>query len=289
MAMAGMGSVSWAQTLDCTKDVNGAITSVDSCYVQPDEYYMTIYKMGLCTAQPVAPTTGVAADLSSCTTVFENLTGSRIMAVKGVSGKLTGTMARPANGTYTHGYVLAAPQFEIKTKNTFSTPRTAAGDLASPIGSTCWSTSATAYVYTGPTVTRVAYPGTCNATLDPLTHGVAITSMNSFTSYVQNLTPTSTFTDPSGTNAYLVSNTMKLGTGVGLGMGDITRLLGVVPMPVTVSAATTGMDISFKVSQGATLAMCDVANSYCGTNLTANGGSVIYFGGGPFAVQMTLK
>jgi len=132
MAIAGMGSAALAQTADCSKDGSGAITSMDTCYVEPNEYYMTIYKMGLCTAQPGTPTSSVAADFSSCTTVFENSAGSRIKAVKGVSSNLTGTMTRPANGTYTHGYVLAAPQFEIKTKHTFSTPRAAAGDLLSP-------------------------------------------------------------------------------------------------------------------------------------------------------------
>jgi hypothetical protein len=276
MILLGMGATAWAQT-DCVKDANGAITSTSTCYVQPDEYYMTIYKMGLCTAQP-APSLTTAADFSSCTTVFESTTGSRIKVIKGTSSALTGTMTRPPNGSYTYGYVIAEPQFEIKTQHTFSTSRIAAGATGYPSGTTCWSTLGTAYVYSNST----SAPATCG---NPVSgNDVTTQKMNSFS-------PTSASSNAmfSTTAAYLVDSTMKQSAGANNSMGSITRLLGVAPMAVTVSASTTGMNSSFKVSQGSTVAMCDANNAYCGTNNAVNGGSIVYFGGGPFAVLMTLQ
>jgi len=280
IALLGLGATAWAQT-DCLKDANGAITSTSTCYVQPDEYYLTIYKMGLCTAQP-APTPTVAADFSSCSTVFENTSGSRIKVIKGTSSALTGTMTRPPNGAYTFGYVIAEPKFEVKTQHTFSPDRSIAVIGAQKF-STCWSTLGTAYVYD---VTNPSTPATCGSTVSG--NDVTTQKMNSFspTGAISN----ATFSTTAGNvSAYLVDSSMKQSAGVSNSMGSITRLLGVAPMAVTVSASTTGMNSSFKVSQGSTVAMCDVNNAYCGTNNAVNGGSIVYFGGGPFAVLMTLQ
>jgi hypothetical protein len=279
MALLGLGAAAWAQT-DCVKDANGAITSTSTCYVQPDEYYLTIYKMGLCTAQP-APSLATAADFSSCTTVFESTTGSRIKVIKGTSSALTGTMTRPPNGSYTYGYVIAEPQIEIKTQHTFSTSRIAAGATGHPSGTTCWSTLGTAYVYSN----SPSAPATCGSTVSG--NDVTTQKMNSFSP--AGASSNATFSTTAGNvSAYLVDATMKQSAGANNSMGSITRLLGVAPLAVTVSASTTGMNSSFKVSQGSTVAMCDSSNAYCGPP-PAPAGSIIYFGGGPFAVLMTLQ
>lgn len=265
-----IGCSAWAQS-DCATS-SGAITSTTTCYVQPDEYYLTIYKLGLCTAQPTAPASGVAADLSSCTTVFENTSGSRVKVIKGTSSALTGTMTRPSNGTYTYGYVIAEPQFEIKTAQTFSTTRTAMSDFST--GTSCWSTLGTAYVYSSSTT----YPAKCGNSVSG--NDVTTQKMNSFSS--SSASSSATFTTTAGTvSAYLVKSDLSLGTGTNTpAMGDITRLLGIAPMPVTVAATTAGMNSSFNVSQGSTLTM------YTGGAIT---GGIVYFGGGPFAVLMTLQ
>ena len=45
--------------------------SEGSCYETPEEYGVTIYKMGLCTSNPAPSSAGSAPDTSSCSFNFE--------------------------------------------------------------------------------------------------------------------------------------------------------------------------------------------------------------------------
>ena len=65
-----------------------------SCYITPEVYKITIYEMGLCTADPLAGTyvnssddvvTDYAIDESSCSSTFKNSNGSLVNLAGGAS------------------------------------------------------------------------------------------------------------------------------------------------------------------------------------------------------------
>ena len=96
----------------------------DGCYITPETYKITIYEMGLCTADPLAGTyvnnsdvvvTDYAIDESSCSATFKNSNGSLVNLAGGASQALTGgTDIRPSTGSYAHAYVKIKNVFGLK-------------------------------------------------------------------------------------------------------------------------------------------------------------------------------
>ena len=112
---------------------------VDACNDTPDEYEITFYKLGLCTA------TSAANDLSSCQYIVNNTSGVEHVIKVGTSG----TMAIPEfsidNGTYTHMVVLVSNKLGIKHSFTATNSLTGASSSA---GTTCWTSVAGPSAYT---------------------------------------------------------------------------------------------------------------------------------------------
>ena len=112
---------------------------VDACNDTPDEYEITFYKLGLCTA------TSAANDLSSCQYIVNNTSGVEHVIKAGTSG----TMAIPEfsidNGTYTHMVVLVSNKLGIKHSFTATNSLTGASSSA---GTTCWTSVAGPSAYT---------------------------------------------------------------------------------------------------------------------------------------------
>ena len=112
---------------------------VDACNDTPDEYEITFYKLGLCTA------TTAANDLSSCQYIVNNTSGVEHVIRAGTSG----TMAIPEfsidNGTYTHMVVLVSNKLGIKHSFTATNSLTGASSSA---GTTCWTSVAGPSAYT---------------------------------------------------------------------------------------------------------------------------------------------
>ena len=112
---------------------------VDACNDTPDEYEITFYKLGLCTA------TTAANDLSSCQYIVNNTSGVEHVIKAGTSG----TMAIPEfsidNGTYTHMVVLVSNKLGIKHSFTATNSLTGASSSA---GTTCWTSVAGPSAYT---------------------------------------------------------------------------------------------------------------------------------------------
>ncbi len=111
----------------------------DQCNDTPDEYEITFYKLGFCTA------TTAANDLSSCQFIVDNAAGVTQHVIKGTSG----TMAIPEfsidNGTYTHMVVLASNKLGIKHSFTATNSLTGASSSA---GTSCWTSVAGPSAYT---------------------------------------------------------------------------------------------------------------------------------------------
>ena len=99
-----------------------ALTDGGFCKGTPDEYGVTVYKMGFCTKNPANPTgssvlAGSAPDYSSCSWTYENSTGESASFSAGGSIDLTDSFAStPATGTYPYAVMLISKDFDIKGK-----------------------------------------------------------------------------------------------------------------------------------------------------------------------------
>jgi hypothetical protein len=111
----------------------------DACSDTPDEYEITFYKLGICTA------TTVANDLSSCQYIVNDAAGVNHVIVAGT----TGAMAIPEfaidPGTYTHMVVVISNKLGVKHSFTAANSLTGA---SSSTGTSCWTSVAGPSAYT---------------------------------------------------------------------------------------------------------------------------------------------
>ena len=111
----------------------------DACSDTPDEYEITFYKLGLCTA------TTAANDLSSCQYIVDNAAGVTHAIIAGTSGAMAIPEFSIDNGTYTHMLVLVSNKLGIKHSFTASNSLTGASSSA---GTSCWTSVAGPSAYT---------------------------------------------------------------------------------------------------------------------------------------------
>ena len=128
------------------EDADGVITftgdqSDADCAFAPDEYTVKIYKMALCTSAPTRPTTSDTYDVSSCVDVINSPDGQDVNLAAGSEMTLS-DVTRPANGSYSYGYILMANTFGIKAKKQFTNTMHTYDSGAS--GNYCWTKDATA-------------------------------------------------------------------------------------------------------------------------------------------------
>ena len=116
---------------------------VDACNDTPDEYEITFYKLGLCTA------TTAANDLSSCQYIVNNTSGVEHVIKVGTSGAMAIPEFSIDNGTYTHMVVLISNKLGIKHSFTATNTLTgvAVGGTATT-GTSCWTSVAGPSAYT---------------------------------------------------------------------------------------------------------------------------------------------
>jgi hypothetical protein len=226
--------------------VNGAITDSATCRTQADKLTVKIYEIGLCTAQPTAPTTTAAADLTSCQKIFSNTSGSQVTVTGTTSSGFSGTFTRPPNGTYTYGYMTLGPDHAVQASLTFASAKTVTGGASS--GTHCWTkdgsmwrldTSTSAFVECGNTV--------------GINLGMATSEYNSLDGsggvFINSDSPAA------GTNRYLTGEDLKLKVqpSSSTSYGDITKqLISVALSPtITVTDTTTNIDVGFMSSRSA--------------------------------------
>ena len=111
----------------------------DQCSDTPDEYEITFYKLGLCTA------TTAANDLSSCQYIVDNAAGVTHAIIAGTSGAMAIPEFSIDNGTYTHMLVLVSNKLGIKHSFTATNSLTGASSSA---GTTCWTSVTGPSAYT---------------------------------------------------------------------------------------------------------------------------------------------
>ena len=229
----------------CNTNPSGAITNTyGTCTSTPDTYIIHIYKSGLCNG--IDPSSATIPNLNSqCVTTFDSGASPLSVTVQnGISSPLaSGTITRPPNGTYTHGFVLIRKDIDMKAIKTLA--NTVNGSNGGP-GSTCWTESGIA---TSGNLTKC---------------GPSASAVGFTTSLVNNLagsgncpigTPAFHCTYEEApydvTYAYLVTSSNSLATSD----SDVANLLGFATFssPITVSDSSTAQIIQFRVTQGVTL------------------------------------
>ncbi|MBU1654292.1 MAG: hypothetical protein KJ558_05610 [Gammaproteobacteria bacterium] len=233
-----------AMAADACIYTNGAITNTANCDTQPDQYTMTVYRVGVCTSRPGTPATGRPADLSMCSIVFENSTGSKVTITDGVGSALSGTFSRPPNGTYTHAYVVIAPQIQIRTQHTFNRTLQAFSS-GSGTGTKCWTKDKTVYVDGNDYESSFAC-GDSVAGLGTFTN--KLNSMGGIANYGEEVSNTLA--------VYLTQLDLSLGTGSATNsMGTIAYLFGISSLSssATITNNSSSLDVGFKTKTACAL------------------------------------
>jgi len=112
---------------------------VDACNDTPDEYEITFYKLGLCTA------TTAANDLSSCQYIVNNDAGVTHVIEKGTSGAMAIPEFSIDSGTYPYMVVVISNKLGIK--HSFTATNSLTG-VSSSAGTSCWTSVAGPSAYT---------------------------------------------------------------------------------------------------------------------------------------------
>ena len=234
------------------------------CYGTPEEYGVTIYKMGLCTSNPAPSSAGSAPDTSSCTFNFEKDDGVGETASFAAGGEvdLSETYSSiPSVGNYTYAYIEIKNSFDIKAKY---------GPLGDAANTTYFTngTFGEAGTVTGASATPPS--GEYTATTAP---------MNTF--YGENgedvCVATGDETVTGGTiRAYLLDSSDKLiadDSNV-TSCSGVTKLLGIMQLDdaVNITRSTKSVKTTFKVTNNGTTIIYDDS---------ADG---ILFDSGPFSV-----
>lgn len=237
---------------DCTY-VNGEVTDTGTCKIPAEKLVIKMYKLGVCTSLPSAPTTSAAPDFSSCQTIFENTSGSDVTINGEVGSGLTGTFTRPLNGTYSYGYVIVAPQIGIQQSVKFNSSRTVTGGASS--GVYCWSKAGTLWRKNGYNSAYVECGSSVASNI-----GVTETAYNSWNgtgafSDTQTV-PADPATGFPDIYSFLVGDDLKLKSDPSstTSFGSISRHIGIagpVNNPFVISDSTTSIDIGFFTSRGA--------------------------------------
>ena len=245
-----------ANAAACDADGTAAAPmTVAGCDTAPDIYKTMVFEMGLCTTTPT-----LANRTTACTSVSSIPAGAVITVAKGTDTALPGAFTRPVNASYTHGYVIMAPEFRLTATKTFSSNLSGQSNTA---GDTCWtlagstrdSNVATAYDGATPTVisaTRSTWLADC---------GTAASAAPAETIIIQDAFGGDTIESGNGDataqatvngvtiKAHLTDDTMAANATTS---ASVTRLVGFVTFaaPVVITDATTTFTASFRTTQG---------------------------------------
>jgi hypothetical protein len=266
--------------VECTG--NGGTISrpgTTDCEFTPDTQKITFYRLDLCTAAPTAPTTSAVADRSNCSTFFRNDDGSETTVVKNVGTQIgsASNYSTVPYGTYTHGYVTMGSIFKFKTSVTFDGNVTEID--ASNSSTTCVTKVSTEGIIYGwhdnlNTYAKGNADCTGTATAAEISIGVNTMTMDGSNNCYHAVTFAGT---NSNIDAYLVTSDGTLHDNVGAGGNegrvdngsagctgsadhDITRIEGVMPLSLTITPETTGLQIRYNNTRGIKLDMSSTSN-----------------------------
>ncbi len=231
---------------DCTVTL-GSVTDTATCKTQSTKFSTKIYKLGICTSLPTAPTTTAAPDFSSCYTIFENASGG-VATINGTVGEaLSGTATRPPNGSFAYAYIILSTDQSLEQSVQFNSSRTVVAGASS--GQTCWTKSGTLYNLNGYDPTYVECGSTVGSNLGLIKKEVNSFDTGTFTNSISDSIGGTAF------NGYLIGSDLFLKTSPSsnTSMGEISRVMYAVGpfSPIVITDATTGIDLGFSTSRAA--------------------------------------
>jgi hypothetical protein len=125
---------------ECARNAANLITSRLECGTQPDEQYVTIKRMALCTQRPtLVNVAGSTINTTGCTNLFSDPNGLEITITK--AGVALPSFTDAPAGNYNFAYVELLPAFKVKTIQRFSGPVQGSGGAT--VGNICWSKTGT--------------------------------------------------------------------------------------------------------------------------------------------------
>lgn len=235
--------------------VQGAVGT--DCVTQPEMQLVTFHKIAVCTSQPTAPTASTAVDLSSCSTYMADAAGTTISVQLGATAPFSpATVTAPPNNTYTWAYIELKPELSVQKTAYFDVAMYDTQPSANQ-GHWCWSQAApvdTVY-YNYSTENHF----TSAATLCGTTPGVAAPTtrvINSFNGNVGISAATISGAASHPITVYLVDQSGYNPAGSNLvadAMGPVAKLIGIMPINITVDGSTTGINVVYNNSHGATV------------------------------------
>jgi len=264
-----------------SEDANGVITftglegAMADCAFAPDEYTVKIYKLALCTSSPTRPTALATYDVSSCVDVINSPDGQDVNLAAGSEMTLS-DVTRPANGSYSYGYILMANTFGIKAKKQFTNTMHTYQDGAS--GNYCWTKDGTEYSSNSETWEDPTVYVEC---------GGAGGTAGTYTEILDNFDTDDYSEDAIAvTGGTISADLITNSTGVVAGaVQTADRLFGVQTFttPVVVTSSSSVFTISFGVNQASSMWMSE------DPGLPANEYQVYAIGSGPFSTFMTVE
>ena len=263
-----------------SEDADGVITftgdesTIGFCAFAPDEYTVKIYKMALCTSSPTRPTTSDTYDVSSCVDVINSPDGQDVNLAAGSEMTLS-DVSRPANGSYSYGYILMANTFGIKAKKQFTNTMHTWEDGVS--GNYCWTKDDTDYSSNSETWDSETTLVEC---------GGAGGTAGTYTEILDNFDTDDYSEDAIAVTGGTISADLITNSN-GLVVTEVLiadRLFGVQTFttPVVVTSDSTVFTVSFGVNQASSMWMTS-------GGVPANEYQVYAIGSGPFSTFMTVE
>ena len=263
-----------------SEDADGVITftgdesTIGFCAFAPDEYTVKIYKMALCTTAPTRPTTTDTYDVSSCVDVINSPDGQDVNLAAGSEMTLS-DVSRPANGSYSYGYILMANTFGIKAKKQFTNTMHTWEDGVS--GNYCWTKDDTDYSSNSETWDSETTLVEC---------GGAGGTAGTYTEILDNFDTDDYSEDAIAVTGGTISADLITNSN-GLVVTEVLiadRLFGVQTFttPVVVTSDSTVFTVSFGVNQASSMWMTS-------GGVPANEYQVYAIGSGPFSTFMSVE
>jgi hypothetical protein len=261
----------------CTYNGAGEIINTAQCYMTPQSFYVTIYKLGLCTANPEQ---GASPDFSSCTMLVDG-PGQQVQLAPGTKILLR-DMAAPPNGTYRYGVMVASNSIGLIGTEKYSVAMVGS---AGGSGTTCWTVSGTVK-HNLPVPTLVA----CGTTPSP---AVTTTQINDFPNG-SSLDPSNggSFNGRSNTDnvsggtifAQLATDSLADATLTDWTNGSISHIVSVETFsnPVKITPSTSSLNIGFNVTNA-------MSASITGGGGTGFGGALQQYAVSAFAMQISAN
>ena len=263
---------------ECGGNAGGVIETpgTTDCEFTPDSQKITWYRVEFCKSKPTGPTTSATVDRSSCSTFYQNDSGSEVSIAKGVGtqiGTASDYTAVPY-GNYTYGIITLGSTFKFTTSVTFN------GNIDDGTNSTTTcvtkvSSLGTIYGYDDRINSTAKKNLSCasGATAAEITVGVNTLTMDGANDCNHLLTFQGTTANVA---AYMLESNGTLLDGVGGTDTDqikngvtgceggvsngVSLIQGIMPLDLKITPETTGIQISYNNTRGISLDMSSTTN-----------------------------